>query len=33
MIQLSEVSKIFDDGFVALSDLTLKIDKGEFAFV
>lgn len=33
MIQLTEVTKVFDDGFVALSDLTLKIDKGEFAFV
>ena len=33
MIQLMEVTKIFDDGFVALQNLTLKIDKGEFAFV
>ena len=33
MIQLNEVTKIFDDGFVALSNVTLKIDKGEFAFV
>ena len=33
MIQLNEVTKIFDDGFVALSNVTLKIGKGEFAFV
>ena len=33
MIQLTEVTKVFVDGFVALSDVTLKIDKGEFAFV
>ena len=32
MIQLNEVTKVFVDGFVALSDVTLKIDKGEFAF-
>ena len=33
LIQLNEVTKVFVDGFVALSDVTLKIDKGEFAFV
>jgi cell division transport system ATP-binding protein len=33
LIQLTEVTKAFDDGFVALSNVTLKIGKGEFAFV
>ena len=33
MIQLNEVTKVFDDGFVALSNVSLKIGKGEFAFV
>ena len=33
MIHLNEVTKVFDDGFVALSNVSLKIGKGEFAFV
>ena len=33
MIELNEVTKVFDEGFVALSNVTLKIGKGEFAFV
>lgn len=27
------MTKIFDDGFVALSNVSVKIGKGEFAFV
>jgi len=33
MIQFSHVSKVYDDTFVALSDVTLLIDKGEFVFL
>ena len=33
MIELNRVSKVFSDGFVALANVSLKIEKGEFAFV
>jgi len=33
LIELNEVTKVFVDGFVALADVTLKINKGEFTFV
>lgn len=33
MIQLSEVTKIYGTGTAALSDINLKIDKGEFVFL
>lgn len=33
MIELNRVSKVFADGFVALANITLRIEKGEFAFV
>ena len=33
LIQMTEVSKVFADGFVALADITIEIPKGEFAFV
>lgn len=33
MIQLTEVTKIYGTGTAALSDINLKIDKGEFVFL
>jgi len=33
VIELNRVSKVFADGFVALANITLRIEKGEFAFV
>jgi cell division transport system ATP-binding protein len=33
VIELNRVSKVFSDGFVALANVSLKIEKGEFAFV
>ena len=33
MIQLKDVSKIYDNGTVGLKDINLNIDKGEFVVV
>ncbi|MEN6568257.1 MAG: cell division ATP-binding protein FtsE [Veillonellales bacterium] len=33
MIHMTDVSKIYDNGSVALSDVTLDIEKGEFVFI
>ena len=33
VIELNRVSKVFADGFVALANISLKIEKGEFTFV
>lgn len=33
MIHMNNVSKIYDNGSVALSDITIDIEKGEFVFV
>ncbi|MFP4697076.1 MAG: cell division ATP-binding protein FtsE [Eubacteriales bacterium] len=33
MIQLENVSKIYDNGVVALNGINIKIDKGEFVFI
>lgn len=33
MIEMKDVSKIYDNGVIALSQVNIKIDKGEFIFV
>ena len=33
MIQMIDVSKVYSNGSVALSNITVNIDKGEFIFV
>jgi cell division transport system ATP-binding protein len=33
MIEFNEVSKVYDNGIVALNNISLRIDKGEFVFL
>ncbi len=33
MIEFNEVSKVYDNGIVALNNITLRIEKGEFVFL
>ena len=33
MIQFQEVAKVYNNGVIALSDINLFVDKGEFVFL
>ena len=33
MIEFRDVSKVYDNGTVALKDVNLRIDRGEFVFI
>lgn len=33
MIEMTNVSKIYENGTTALSDLSVKIDQGEFVYI